>query len=274
MKLGFNGATTMRANLLEDVQVCKEVGFEYFELRDNKLEDLLKVKSLNEIKAFIGNFAVQPVAMNSLERATLHDDEGFCRVLDRADVLCKYSAALGCPIVVVVPSFLEASSSKPSRKEIKSDACFVLRKLEEIAQSYGVRIAFEFLGFVDSSVNTLSFCNEIVEELNSPSIGIVIDTFHFFLSGEPLSVLDTVNPKRVFLVHVADAENVPRSQLTDVHRTIPGEGVVPLKPLVRKLQDIGYQGVFSIELFNPKYWERDPKEVALLCYQRMRELFQ
>lgn len=273
MKLGFNGATTMRASLLEDVRVCREVGFEYFELRDNKLKDLLRTRSLNEIRAFIEDFAVQPIAMNSLEKATLRNREEFCEVLDRARTLCEYSSTLGCPLLIVVPSFLETSSLWPSREEVKRDACSTLYKLEEVARPYGVKIAFEFLGFANSSVNTLSFCHEIVEELNNPNIGITIDAFHFFLSNESLSVLDTIDPKRIFLIHIADAEDVPRSQLTDAHRTIPGDGVIPLKSFVRKLQEIGYQGVFSIELFNPKYWGQDPRKVASLCYQRMKELF-
>lgn len=272
VKLGFNGATTMRASLLEDVRVCKKVGFEYFELRDVKLRDLLKTRSLDEIRAFIKDFAVQPIAMNSLE-LTLRNEEEFREVLDKARTLCEYSSTLGCPVLIVVPSFLETSFAWPSQEEIKKDTCSKLYRLEEVARPYGVKIAFEFLGFANSSVNTLSFCHEIVKELNSPNIGMTIDAFHFFLSNEPLSVFDTIDPKKIFLVHIADAEGVPRSQLTDAHRTIPGDGVIPLRPFVRKLQEVGYQGVFSIELFNPKYWEQDPKEVASLCYQRMKELF-
>lgn len=276
MKLGFNGATTMKASLLEDAWISKEAGFEYFELRDNKLEDLLKTKSLEEIKSFFRSLSIQPIAMNSLERATLQDEEGLRKVLERAETLCKYSAALDCPILIVVPSFLESAdtSVQALRQKVKEDAISVLRKLERLAQPYEVKIAFEFLGFVNSSVNTLSFCNEIVSDLDSPNVGLTIDTFHFFLSGEPLSVLESVDPAKIFLIHVADIENIPRAQLSDANRTIPGEGVAPLKAFVRKLQEIGYQGVFSIELFNPKYWERDPKEVAVLCYQKMRELFQ
>lgn len=273
MKLGFNGATTMKASLLEDAQVSKSVGFEYLELRDNKLEDLLKVKSLEEVRDFFCDLSIRLIAMNSLERATLRDESGFQEVLKRAETLCKYSAVLGCPALIVVPSFWEDVPTRVSRQMVKENALLVLRRLEEIARPYGVRIAFEFLGFSNSSVNTLSLCNEIVSELNSPNVGLVIDTFHFFLSGESLSVVDQIDPEKIFLVHVADVEDCPRSQLTDANRTIPGEGVAPLKSFVRKLQEIGYQGVLSVELFNPKYWDEDPKKVARLCYQRMKELF-
>ena len=38
MKLGFNGATTMKASLIEDAEASSKAGFDYLELRDNKLK--------------------------------------------------------------------------------------------------------------------------------------------------------------------------------------------------------------------------------------------
>ena len=270
MKLGFNGATTMKAGLIEDAEASSKAGFDYLELRDNKLEELLKTKSLEEIDHSFQELHIQPIAVNSLEKATLRDETGFEEILKRADVLCQYASTLHCPILIAVPSFLE--SSRPTKKEIKENAQMVLKKLEELSRSYGVKIAFEFLGFADASVNTLSFCNEIVEELNNDRIGMIIDTFHFYLSDEPLSVIEKINPEKIFLVHIADAENLPKTQLKDANREVPGSGVIPLKDITQKLKDIGYKGAYSIELFNPTYWEWEPEQVAKVCYQKMREL--
>jgi len=270
MKLGFNGATTMKASLIEDAEASSKAGFNYLELRDNKLEELLKTKSLEEINHIFKELQIQPIAMNSLEKATLQDAAGFKEILKRAEVLCQYSSLLHCPILIAVPSFLDNLTL--SKREIKDNAQMVLKKLEEISRPYGVKIAFEFLGFSNASVNTLSFCNEIVKELNNDRIGMIIDTFHFYLSDEPLSVIEKVNPEKIFLVHIADAENLPKTQLKDANREMPGNGVIPLKDITQKLKDIGYKGAYSIELFNPTYWEWEPEQVAKLCYQKMWEL--
>lgn len=274
MKLGFNGATTMHASLIEDAEISRRVGFDYLELRDNKLEDLLKTKSLTEIKKTFQDIGIQPLAMNSLEKANLQNETEFQKIMARAEVLCQYSSALECPILIVVPSFLSDLSIRPDREWIRKETCRVLEKLEGIARPYGVKIAFEFLGFSTTSVNKLSFAYEIVSCLDNDRIGLVIDTFHFFLSGESLSVLDRISPERIFLIHITDAEDVPKAQMQDAHRTIPGDGIIPLKEFVHKTQTIGYQGVYSIELFNPGYWEQKPEDVARLCYQRMRALFE
>ena len=42
----------------------------------------------------------------------------------------------------------------------------------------------------------------------------------------------------------------------------PGEGILPLKELKKRFDAIGYDGVVSIEIFRPEYWEQDPLEVA------------
>ncbi len=142
--------------------------------------------------------------MNSLELANLQDQVGFQKIVERAEVLCRYSVALECSILIVFPSFVNDLPSQPGRKSIKEDACRVLEKLEAIACPLWVKIAFEFLGFATTSVNTLSFAHEIVTALRNKHIGLVVDTFHFFLSGEPLSVLDQIAPEKVFLVHITD----------------------------------------------------------------------
>jgi 2-keto-myo-inositol isomerase len=39
--------------------------------------------------------------------------------------------------------------------------------------------------------------------------------------------------------------------------------VIPLKDILAGVKAIGYEGVYSIELFRPEYWEWDPYRLAL-----------
>ncbi|MGC6444271.1 MAG: sugar phosphate isomerase/epimerase, partial [Rubripirellula sp.] len=54
----------------------------------------------------------------------------------------------------------------------------------------------------------------------------------------------------------------PRESIADKDRVFPGDGVCPLPQIIRQLIDHGFRGTFSLELFNPEYWERDALEVA------------
>jgi len=77
-----------------------------------------------------------------------------------------------------------------------------------------------------------------------------------------LETLDGLDPARLFIVHLDDAEDRPRAELTDAHRLLPGRGVMPLLPLVRRLEALGYRGAYSIELFRPEYYAWDPLHLA------------
>jgi 2-keto-myo-inositol isomerase len=138
----------------------------------------------------------------------------------------------------------------------------VLRELSRIAKPYGVRLALEFLGFRDCTVNTLAQCAAIVERTARPNVGLVLDTFHFFAGGSSLVSLREVDPRKIFMVHVNDVEAAPRGTLHDALRLLPGEGVLPLQAILSALKGIGYDGKFSVEIFRPAYWACPPLAIA------------
>ena len=57
-------------------------------------------------------------------------------------------------------------------------------------------------------------------------------------------------------------EERPLDTIEDAHRLLPGEGVIPLGDILSLLGKIRFDGLCSIELFRPEYWERDPMELA------------
>ena len=64
----------------------------------------------------------------------------------------------------------------------------------------------------------------------------------------------------------------PKSQTSIAF--FPGDGVCPLPKIIRQLIDHGFTGTFSLELFNPEYWERDPAEVASEGLEKSRAVVQ
>ena len=63
-----------------------------------------------------------------------------------------------------------------------------------------------------------------------------------------------------------------RGEITDAHRVYPGDGVAPLKGLLRDLRDLGFRGMLSLELFNREYWKQDALTVARTGLDKMRRL--
>ncbi len=264
MKLSLNGATTMHADLETDIKVASRAGFELIEIWAAKLHEFLKTKTTADLNTLLIENNIEPYSINSIEHITFRSEEDYKNIKSETEELSLIASEIGCPYVVVVPGKLPDNATKDG---IINESVKVLNELGDIAEKYGVSLAFEFLGQTDCSVQTLDLCNEIVEKVNRPNIGNVIDTFHFFAGNSTFEAIDSMKPEKLFIFHINDAENLPKEQLTDAHRLYPGTGILPIKEIKAHFDKIGYDKMVSIEIFRPEYWNQDPFEVACKARQ-------
>jgi len=259
MKIALNGATTMHADLETDIKAASAAGFELIEIWAAKLREFLKTKTTADLKNLLNESNLEPYSINSIEHITFRTAEDYEEIKAECEELSRIAGEIGCPYVVVVPGKLPENATK---EEIIEESVKVLNQLGTIAEKHNVSLAFEFLGQTDCSVQTLDLCNEIVEKVNRENIGNVIDTFHFYAGNSTFEAIEKMNPEKLFIFHINDAENLPKEQLTDAHRLYPGMGILPIREIKAKFDQIGYDKMVSIEIFRPEYWNEDPFEVA------------
>jgi 2-keto-myo-inositol isomerase len=261
MLLAINGATTMKATLPQDIAAASSAGFKALEIWAAKLDAYLaaEANSIETLTALFDKANLQPASFNSIEFITFRPPEEYEKIKTRCRQLCQLGQSLGCQKVVVVPS---PTPEGVGWDEIKDESVRILRDLAEVAAPYHVQLAFEFLGFDWCSVRTLGQCWEIVDETARPNIGLVIDTCHFYAGGSELQSIEQVDPSKILIFHINDVEERPKDSIQDAHRLLPGEGVIPLDDILVRLKRIGFNGLCSIELFRPEYWERDPQDLA------------
>jgi len=260
MKLALNGATTMRADLVTDLNAAKAAEFDYLEIWASKLRAFLKERSTSELRELFTESGLSPLSINSIEHITFRDAAAYESIKQECEELSRIAAAIGCPCIVVVPGRLPSGGA--SRESVIAESIKVLNELCDIAANHNVTLAFEFLGQPDCSVPTLDLCSEIVRKIDRGNLGLVIDSFHFYAGGSTVEMIDTLDPKLIQIFHINDAEDLPREQLEDRHRLLPGLGILPLREIVSAFRRIGYDKVASVEIFRPEYWERDPFELA------------
>ena len=260
MQIALNGATTMKADLATDIRVARDAGFPYLEIWAAKLRKYLQTNSVADLRNLFGEHRVQPLSINSIEHITFRSAHDYSRIKDECEELTSVAEALKCPYIVVVPGRLPQTI--PSRQEIVEESARVLDELGTIAEGHGVALGFEFLGQPDCSVQTLDLANEIVRRVDRTNVGLVVDSFHFYAGESTIESIETVDPNKLFIFHINDAEDLPRQQLQDAHRLLPGLGILPLKEMLQAFRRIGYDRVASVEIFRPEYWERDPFELA------------
>src|SRR5215510_15115545 len=260
MKLALNGATTMRADLATDLHAAKAAGFDYLEIWAAKLRAFLKERSVAELKDLFAESGLSPLSINSIEHITFRDHHAYDGIKRECEELSSIAAAVGCPCIVVVPGPLPKGGA--TRENVIAESIKVLTELCDISAAHNVALAFEFLGQPDCSVPTLDLAAEIVREVNRNDLGIVIDSFHFYAGNSTCDMIEGLDPDLIQIFHINDAEDLPRQQLEDRHRLLPGLGILPLQEMLSSFRKIGYDKVSSVEIFRPEYWERDPFELA------------
>jgi len=260
MKLAFNGATTMRADLATDVKVAATAGFEYLEIWAAKLRAFLENNSVSDLKTLFAEHNIKPLSINSIEHITFRDAEAYASIRKQCQELSEVAAQIDCPYIVVVPGRLPQGGA--DRFKVIEESVKVLDDLCDIAGSFGVSLAFEFLGQTDCSVQTLDLAHEIVRTTGRKNLKLVIDSFHFYAGGSTVEMIEALDPNLLAVFHINDAEDRPQSELADSHRLFPGLGILPLRAMISSFTRIGYDGATSVEIFRPEYWEMDALEVA------------
>jgi 4-hydroxyphenylpyruvate dioxygenase len=127
-------------------------------------------------------------------------------------------------------------------------------ELGALAQSFNVRIGYEALAW-GKFVNDYRDAWEIVRRTNHPNVGTIVDSFHILTRKHDLSTLRAIPQDRIFLVQIADAPSLDMDilSLSRHFRSFPGQGDLPLTDFMAAVQATGYNGVYSLEIFNDRF---------------------
>jgi 2-keto-myo-inositol isomerase len=265
MQLGFNGATTMTSDLQTDIRIAGQAGYDVLEITATKLDKFLLTQTLSEARRLIDAAHLKTHAINSIEKINFRDAAGRAEVLARTKQLCEYAKALACPWIIAVPGPAPEGTTWPA---IRDDTAASLKAMSEVAAPFGINLAFEFLGFPWCSVQTAAQAWEIVTKVNLANVGMVIDTCHFFAGGSTIESIAQIDVKKLAVFHINDVESMPKDKITDANRLFPGDGVIPLQQIISAVRGIGFDGVASVEIFRPEYWQREPLGVAKEAKQK------
>jgi sugar phosphate isomerase/epimerase len=128
----------------------------------------------------------------------------------------------------------------------------------------------ELWGF-SRTLSRLSECAFVAIETGHPRACILTDVYHLYKGGSGFGGIRLLSPNALHVIHMNDyPAQPPRGQITDAHRVYPGDGIAPLRTLLRDLRRLGFRGVLSLELFNREYWTQDALTVARTGLEKMR----
>ena len=152
-----------------------------------------------------------------------------------------------------------------------------LQKLAMLALPLGIRIAYEALSW-GRYVNEYPQSWDLVAAADRANLGLTLDSFHILANKTPFDGLADIDPKKIFLVQLSDFMwrelRSPEDRLDTArhYRVFPGEGVhnEQLMRFVRTLDDMGYRGDYSFEVFNDDFKQMPLAMVARRARQSVK----
>lgn len=283
MNISYNEATAKDCSTLEqDLVLCDRYGFDYIEIRDDMLLDYLKNHSIDELKAFFDTHRIKPHAINALyiysdmflnEKS---DDRERALMFDFI-LCCEAASKIGSKYFIVVPPFSSNWNTTPfpdSKDKIITDCVRILRRLSDIAYRYDINLCLEPVGNIGFSVKSIEEAWEVVKAADRSNLGLTLDSFNLYSNNKlnDFKAMRDVDVNKIFAVHVNNSDDFPIGVLDHCHRRFCDQGEINLDNFLGTLNDIGYNGMVSIETFRPEYWSMKAEDVIAEAYKTTKEL--
>jgi D-psicose/D-tagatose/L-ribulose 3-epimerase len=220
------------------------MGFDLVEVPIESTTDLDYTKGGAIARA--SGLAVSVCAAMGPDRDLIHSDESIrTNGMDYVKHCIDAAKTLGAANVVGPLYSAVGRTWQQTADERKQDLDLLVKQLKDLAAyagERGVTICVEPLNrFETSFLNLTSQAIEVVDRVDHPSCGILLDTFH--MNIEERSIGDAIRAAGPRMRHLHTCEN---------DRGAPGSGHVPWEEVAKACRDIGYTGPMVIESFTNK----------------------
>ena len=183
--------------------------------------------------------------------------------LDVAKSMLEVCGGIGARLLLVEAS--TSTHADANQEAIVRD----LRKLSVLAVPLGIRIAYKGLPW-SRTARHFAAAGDLVFRANCPNLGVAVDAFDVIAAGVPVEDLDAIDPEQIFLVQLSDymwheLRTAEEQAATATHfRVFPGEGAHSemLADFVTRLDQQGYYGDYSFDVYNDDYLQLPPEIVA------------
>lgn len=273
------GAISIRASMLEALDLAKNNNFEGFDPNLGEAQKLAQEKSPDHVKALFEEAGVKLGGWNLPVNWRGADAEYYDH-LAKLPQRAAFAAELGCNRCITV--IMAWDNNRP----FKENWDFHVKRLTPPAQilnDYGISLAMEFIGpqtsraphkygFLHSIDGMLALC----AAMGTGNAGLLLDTWHCYTAHASLADIKKLSKEDVVYVHINDAPaGIETDDQVDNVRALPGEtGVIPLAEILRILQDMGYDGPVTPEPFSKQLDNVTSAKAAQLVGEMLDKVWQ
>lgn len=259
-------ATVSLSGTLEGkLRAVAEAGFGGVEIFEN---DLLGFPgSPREVGQLVRDLGMQVTLFQPFRDLEGMPDALRGRAFERMERKFDVMAELGTDLVLLCSNC--SPQSLPDRTRMLED----LRELGERACRRNLRVGYEALAW-GRHINDHRDAWSLVRDVDHPAIGLILDSFHSLVRKVPSASIGDIRAAKLFFVQIADAPWLDMDFLnwSRHFRNMPGQGELPLVEFAEAIHRIGYDGWWSLEIFNDRFRAGSASGVALDGYRSLQLL--
>lgn len=238
--LSVSQLSTLRWDFEQELSAYAERGFGGVGVYRPKLEDY----GIDRAIDLLDDFAMDVTSLSWVGGFTGSDGRRFEDAVSDAMSAILQAARIRAETLIVIAG----GKNNHIQTHLHRTLRCALKRLAAVASEHGVQLALEPIhpgcGDEWSFVTDLQTTLKIIEEVDNPSLGLVLDTYHIGMDDDALRWLPDVAP-HVHLVQLGDGRHCPHGEM---NRCLLGEGCIPLHEITEMLTECGYQGAWEIEL--------------------------
>ncbi len=266
-QLSINSVSTTHSGLEEALAAYASAGFQQVEfvmplIKDyiahgHTIDDVRALLARNHLRS-IGGFETHVVCFGTPDERHVNLD----LLVNNAQLIHE----LGGGTMVV-------GTDGPTHISLASldQIALSLHELAERIEGLQVNIALEFNW--SPVVKSLQSAALVMNKVQHAQVGILFDPAHYYTTVTKFEHLTAETVPLIKHVHLDDMRDKP-GELSNCNsdRVLPGQGILNLPAIIARLEQLGYGGFYSIEMFNDELWQVPVTEAAVLCYNSLLPL--
>lgn len=256
MSLCMHQGTSRGAGYQKSLEGWAKAGIKNVELSDTLLDGFLKDDTLAAAGRLYKDLGLTAVSSQAVLPDMWIPGPARAASLETWKKRCDQFSTLGVP-KLYCPS---VTNRKVTMDDYKATPQCI-REAGDIAKEHNITAMIEFAR-TSTHLATLTSSLKMIREAGHPNVRPMMDFFHFWSGLSKFEDLDLLQHGELAHAHFQDVADVPKELYDNNSRLIPGDGIAPLAKILHKLQEKGYAGPLSVELFLADVVNGDPFEVA------------
>ena len=263
--------STLRGHKLgfrKELEVASKAGYGSVEIWINTLQDYLKTGgTLSDAKKIIGDLGIKVEDAIGFAPWIVDDESMRNKGLEQLKMEMDQLAQFGCPRVAAPPMGATTGASLELSRIAER-----YRAILELGDKTGVVPHLELWGF-SKNLSRVGEILYVAAETSHPSARVLMDVYHLHKGGSGMDSVKLVGKPLIEIFHVNDYPAAPpRETITDADRVYAGDGVAPLKDVLKSLKNPDKPVILSFEVFNKGYYAQDALLVAKTGLEKMKKI--